>query len=110
MPLLVAGSIALDSVETPHGKAEECLGGSVIYFSHAAHFFSNVRLVGVVGKDFPQHFKKGIHKENINSSGVEELEGKTFRWKSIYKNDMNVVINTGNKSSQGWEKDFAYGT
>ena len=56
MPLLVAGSIALDSVETPHGKAEECLGGSAIYFSYAAHFFSNVRLVGVVGKGFPSTF------------------------------------------------------
>ena len=63
MPLLVAGSIALDFVETPHGKAEECLGGSAIYFSYAAHFFSNVRLFGVVGKDFPQHLKKVIHKK-----------------------------------------------
>jgi len=63
MPLLVAGSIALDSVETPHGKAEECLGGSAIYFSYAAHFFSNVRLVGVVGKGFPSTFKKGHPQE-----------------------------------------------
>ncbi len=109
MQLLVAGSIALDSVKTPHGKAEECLGYSAIYFSHAAHFLSNVRLVGVAGKDFPQHLKRSSTK-NMDSSGVKELQGKTCRWKGFYKSNMNVVINTGNKSRQGCEKDFAYGT
>jgi sugar/nucleoside kinase (ribokinase family) len=92
MPLLVVGSIALDSIETPHGKTEECLGGSAVYFSYAAHFFSNVRLVGVVGKDFPHNLKKIIHqKKNIDATGVQELEGKTFRWKGAYKGDMNVA-------------------
>ncbi|MEK7242425.1 MAG: sugar kinase, partial [Planctomycetota bacterium] len=54
MPLLVVGSVGLDSVETPHGKVEEVLGGSAVYFSWAAHLFAPVRLVGVVGTAFPK--------------------------------------------------------
>lgn len=89
MPLLVVGSIGLDSVETPHGKVEEVLGGSAVYFSWAARFFAPVRLVGVVGTDFPQHFKKLLSNGVIDTGGLREQEGKTFRWKGSYQGTMH---------------------
>ena len=63
MPLLVVGSIALDSVETPHGVVENALGGSATFFSYAASYFTPVRLVGVVGEDFPH-----AHREMLESA------------------------------------------
>ncbi|MFN3466553.1 MAG: PfkB family carbohydrate kinase, partial [Candidatus Brocadiales bacterium] len=89
MPLLVVGSVGLDSVETPHGKVEEVLGGSAVYFSWAAHFFAPVRLVGVVGTDFPKHFRELLSKKTIDTTGLKELEGKTFRWKGHYQGNMH---------------------
>jgi sugar/nucleoside kinase (ribokinase family) len=90
MPLLVVGSIALDSVETPHGKAEEVLGGSATYFSYAASFFTSVRLVGVVGDDFPEAHRALLTRRGIDTSGlIVEAGGKTFRWRGRYKPDMN---------------------
>ena len=90
MPLLVVGSVALDSVETPHGKAEEVLGGSATYFSYAASYFTSVRLVGVVGEDFPDAYRELLTKRGIDTSGlVVQPGGKTFRWRGRYKPDMN---------------------
>lgn len=89
MPLLVVGSVGLDSVETPHGKVEEVLGGSAVYFSWAAHFFSPVRLVGVVGTDFPKHFRELLSKKAIDTTGLKELEGRTFRWRGRYQGTMH---------------------
>ena len=90
MPLLVVGSVALDSVETPHGKAEEVLGGSATYFSYAASYFTSVRLVGVVGEDFPDAHRELLTKRGIDTSGlVVQPGGKTFRWRGRYKPDMN---------------------
>ena len=89
MPLLVVGSVGLDSVETPHGKVEEVLGGSAVYFSWAAHFFAPVRLVGVVGTDFPKHFRELLSKRAIDTTGLEEIEGKTFRWRGRYQGNMH---------------------
>jgi sugar/nucleoside kinase (ribokinase family) len=91
MPLLVVGSIALDTVQTPHGKAEEVLGGSAVYFSYAANFFNHVRLVGVVGKDFPREHKELLASKNVDVSGIEEVEGKTFRWSGCYEGAMNAA-------------------
>jgi sugar/nucleoside kinase (ribokinase family) len=89
MALLVVGSVGLDSVETPHGKVEEVLGGSAVYFSWAAHFFTPVRLVGVVGTDFPKHFRELLSKRAIDTAGLREQEGKTFRWKGRYQGTMH---------------------
>jgi sugar/nucleoside kinase (ribokinase family) len=94
MSLLVTGSIGIDTVETPHGRAEEVLGGSAVYFSFAASLFvSKVRLVGVVGEDFPSTFEKVFTERPIDVSGLERRRGsRTFRWHGRYEGDMNVAV------------------
>ena len=90
MSLLVTGSIGIDNVRTPHGKADDVLGGSAVYFSFAASFFSPVALVGVVGDDFPDRFRKILTDGGIDISGMETRAGsKTFRWTGNYEGDMN---------------------
>jgi len=90
MSLLVTGSIGIDSVITPHGKAEHVIGGSAIYFSWAAAAYSKVRLVGVVGEDFPKEFEAAFGHPNIDISGLERRQGsKTFRWSGTYDPTMN---------------------
>ena len=70
MSLIVVGSIAFDSVETPAGRADDVLGGSATYFAYAASFFGPVRLVGVVGQDFPPSYRQLLEKRNIDMSGL----------------------------------------
>lgn len=90
MSLLVVGSIAFDSVETPHGVVENALGGSATYFSYAASFFTPVRLVGVVGEDFPDSHRQMLEGRKVDTSGlIVEKGGKTFHWKGKYEGDMN---------------------
>jgi len=92
MPLLVVGSVALDSVETPHGVVENALGGSATFFSYAASYFTPVRLVGVVGEDFPQAHREMLESRNIDTSGLSiEKGGRTFHWKGRYQGDMNTA-------------------
>lgn len=91
MSLLVVGSIALDTVETPFGLAEERLGGSAVYFSYAASFLTPVRLVGVVGDDFPDEHLDLIRSRDIDASGVQVRQGRTFRWSGRYEGDMNAA-------------------
>jgi sugar/nucleoside kinase (ribokinase family) len=90
MSLVVVGSIAFDSVETPTGRADDVLGGSATYFSYAASFFGPVRLVGVVGTDFPPAHRELLESRNIDTAGLETVEGKTFRWSGQYEADMNT--------------------
>lgn len=89
MTLLVVGSTAFDTVETPHGTAKECLGGSSTYFALAARMFTQVRLVSVVGTDFPPEHRKLLMSHGIDLEGLEEQAGKTFRWHGRYSADMN---------------------
>ncbi len=89
MSLLVVGSTAFDTVETPHGTATDCLGGSSTYFSLAARLFTKVRLVSVVGADFPAPHRKLLEERGIDLAGVESKPGKTFRWHGRYSSDMN---------------------
>jgi sugar/nucleoside kinase (ribokinase family) len=89
MSILVVGSIALDTVETPFGEAEEALGGAAVYFSYAASFFNEVRLVGVVGDDFPEEHLELLAGRNIDLAGLERAPGATFRWKGRYDYDLN---------------------
>jgi sugar/nucleoside kinase (ribokinase family) len=89
MAILVVGSIALDTIETPEGKAEEILGGSAVYFAYAASFFDRVNLVGVVGEDFPEEHIKLLHSRSIDTEGLQVIKGKTFRWIGSYEGDMN---------------------
>jgi len=88
--LVVTGSIGIDTVETPYGRRENVLGGSAIYFSYAASFFTPVRLVGVVGEDAPEQLLSVFEGREVDTSGLEVRPGsKTFRWHGSYVQDMN---------------------
>ena len=90
MPLLVVGSVALDSVETPTDKRDDVLGGSAVFFSYAASYFTSVKLVGVVGEDWPIEHTDFLDNRRIDTSGLHTVPGgKTFRWKGKYLPNMN---------------------
>ncbi|HGE69527.1 TPA: sugar kinase, partial [Candidatus Poribacteria bacterium] len=85
MSIVVVGSVALDSVETPHGKVQNALGGSATYFSVSASFFTNdVKLVAVIGEDFPNEHIEFLKSRGIDLEGLEQVKGKTFRWAGRY--------------------------
>jgi sugar/nucleoside kinase (ribokinase family) len=87
MSLLVVGSVALDSVETPFGQVTDALGGSAVYFSVAASLLGPVRVVGVVGSDYPLDQLHGLGR-GIDWSGLERAEGESFRWRGRYSFDL----------------------
>ena len=87
--ILAVGSVAYDSVKTPFGEVEEVLGGSATYFSVVASFFTQVDLVACVGKDFRRQDVHLLESRNVNLEGLEYLEGRTFRWKGEYGDDLN---------------------
>jgi sugar/nucleoside kinase (ribokinase family) len=91
MPLVVVGSVALDSVETPaHGKRDDVLGGSAVFFSYTASFFTSVRLAGVIGEDWPPQHLKMLRERSIDTAGLQVIPGgKTFRWSGRYLKNMN---------------------
>jgi len=92
MSLLVVGSVAFDAVETPFGKIEKMLGGAAAHFSIAASFFTDVRVVGVVGGDFGPDEQQVFDAHAIDTSDLERIpEGKTFRWFGRYDYDLNVA-------------------
>lgn len=84
MSILVVGSIALDTVETPFGKVEDVLGGSASYFSIAASLYTDVKAVAVVGEDFDDEHLKLLESKGINIKGIQKASGKTFRWSGKY--------------------------
>src|SRR3954453_9700139 len=90
MPVLVVGSIALDTVKTPVEEHADLLGGSASYAALAASFFAPVKLVGVVGTDFPESEFKFWQSRNIDAAGVQRVDGKTFRWSGEYSWDLNT--------------------
>jgi sugar/nucleoside kinase (ribokinase family) len=83
------GSVAFDTVTTPFGKATEVLGGSATYFAAAASFFTDVRLVAVVGEDFPEEYLDFLQKRNVDLRGLQWAPGRTFRWVGEYGFDLN---------------------
>ena len=89
MPLLVVGSVALDTVETPFGRAEEALGGSATYFTAAASYFAPVQLVGVVGEDFPGTGIEFLQECGADLEGLARVPGESFRWSGVYSYDLN---------------------
>ncbi len=92
MSLLVVGSVAYDAVETPFGKCDQMLGGSASHFSISASFYTDVRVVGVVGGDFGDADQRVFDDHGINTSDLERIpDGKTFRWQGRYDYDLNVA-------------------
>ncbi len=89
MGILVVGSVAFDSVETPFGKVEKVLGGSATYFSTSASFFTDVSLVAVVGDDFPREHTEFLMSRNIDLRGLSRNRGETFSWTGRYGYDLN---------------------
>ncbi|MFA6562840.1 MAG: PfkB family carbohydrate kinase [Verrucomicrobiia bacterium] len=90
MSVVIVGSIALDTVQTPVETHADMLGGSASYASVAASFFAPVKLVGVVGTDFPKKFTNLLRKRGIDLAGLQVAEGKTFRWAGVYEWDYNT--------------------
>ena len=89
MTVLVVGSVALDSVETPFGKASDVLGGSGTFFSASASHLAPVQLVGVVGSDYPVEQLEPLAKRGVDLAGLERAEGQSFRWRGRYRHDLN---------------------
>ena len=89
MSLLAVGSVALDSVETPFGRRDDVLGGSATYFSTCASFFGPVRLVAVVGEDFPEEHLDFLRGRGVDLAGLARAPGRTFRWTGRYEFDLN---------------------
>jgi sugar/nucleoside kinase (ribokinase family) len=90
MSILVVGTVAFDSIETPSGSAERVLGGSASYFAMGASFFAPVRIVGVVGKDFPAEYLDLFTRRGIDLEGLKRETGDTFHWRGRYHEDLNV--------------------
>ena len=89
-PILVVGSVAFDSLKTPFGEASRIVGGAATYFSIAASFFSDVRVVAVVGQDFTdEHVQRVFGGRRIDLDGLQRVPGETFRWKGEYSFDLN---------------------
>ena len=91
MSVLVVGSVALDSVETPFGKAEDVLGGSAVYFAASAVHQTPVQLVGVVGDDFPMPQLGALADRGVDLAGLERAKGASFRWRGRYRQDLNTA-------------------
>src|SRR5687767_6869801 len=89
MTLLVVGSVALDSVETPFGKADNVIGGSGTFFSASASHLAPVQLVGVVGDDYPMEQLEPLRARGVDMAGLEQMAGRSFRWRGRYRHDLN---------------------
>jgi len=90
MSIIVVGTVAFDSIETPYGSAERILGGSASYFAVAASFFAPVAIVGVIGRDFPQEYLDIFRQRGIKLEGLTKAQGETFHWRGRYHEDLNV--------------------
>ena len=90
MSILVVGTVAFDSIETPSGAAERVLGGSASYFAVAASFFAPVRVVGVIGEDFPEEYIDLFTRRGIDLQGLKRAGGESFHWRGRYHEDLNV--------------------
>src|ERR1700756_3488319 len=89
MAITVVGSVAFDSIETPAGRRERCLGGAATYFSLAASFFTDVRVIAVVGEDFGPAQQTAFDRRGIDTRGIEHATGKSFFWEGSYLENLN---------------------
>ncbi len=90
-PLMVVGTVAIDSVETPFGRKDSVFGGSASYFSYAASFFTPIELIAVVGQDFPKEYRNILEERPIGLDHLVTSSGKTFHWKGKYETDLNTA-------------------
>ena len=95
MAILVVGSVAFDSIETPHGKVAKCLGGAATHFSLAASYFTDVRVIAVVGEDFGTKEEAVFTRRGIDTRGIEHAKGLSFHWTGEYSGDMNGATTLG---------------
>jgi len=89
MAITVVGSVAYDTIETPAGKRERCLGGAATYFSLSASYFTDVRVIAVVGEDFGKRQEAVFQARNIDTRGIEHTAGKSFFWEGSYLDNLN---------------------
>ena len=89
MAITVVGSVAFDSIETPAGRRERCLGGAATYFSLAASYFTGVRVIAVVGEDFGRRQEAVFQARKIDTRGIEHARGKSFFWEGSYLENLN---------------------
>ena len=89
MSILVVGSVAFDSIETPHGKVDDCLGGAATYFALAASYFTDVRVIAVVGEDFTPQHEAVLTQRGIDTRGIEHAAGSSFHWTGSYVKNLN---------------------
>ncbi len=95
MAILVVGSVAFDTIETPHGKREKCLGGAATHFALAASYFTDVRVIGVVGEDFGAAEEAVLTARGIDTRGIEHAPGKSFHWTGEYTGTLNEAKTLG---------------
>jgi sugar/nucleoside kinase (ribokinase family) len=89
MAILVVGSVAFDSIETPQGRRDRCLGGAATYFSLAASYFTKVRVIAVVGEDFTAENEAVLTRRGVDTQGLEHTSGKSFHWTGSYLKSLN---------------------
>jgi sugar/nucleoside kinase (ribokinase family) len=89
MSILVVGSVAFDSIETPQGRRDRCLGGAATYFALAASYFTNVRVIAVVGEDFTAEHEAVLTSHGVDTQGLEHTAGKSFHWTGSYMKSLN---------------------
>jgi sugar/nucleoside kinase (ribokinase family) len=95
MSILVVGSVAFDSIQTPSGSVDHCLGGAATHFSLAASYFTDVRVIAVVGKDFTAEHEAVFTKRGIDITGIEHADGLSFHWTGSYVNNLNEAQTLG---------------
>src|ERR1700761_1982691 len=89
MAILVVGSVAFDAIETPSGRRDRCLGGAATHFALAASYFTDVRVIAVVGEDFGSEEESVFTRRNIDIRGIERVPGKSFFWRGSYLQNLN---------------------
>src|ERR1700678_3780208 len=95
MAILVVGSVAFDSIETPHGKVDHCLGGAATHFSLAASYFTEVRVIAVVGEDFLPKHEAVLTARGVDTRGIEHAPGLSFHWTGAYAGNLNEAKTLG---------------